>query len=127
MANSYRDALERIRRYVEVRDKLMPLRGLDSIIHGIHGGTEYEAQITLDDLRAIVNGSEPESGESRWPSHESLAFALQALDCSMGLLKERGYQDDSSTLNNLSIARGWLRECVDAARGDATSGGVKNG
>jgi len=74
----------------------------------------------VNEIRELVSRAEPESGESRWPSHESLAFALQALDCSMGLLKERGYQDDSSTLNNLSIARGWLRECVDAARGDAT-------
>ena len=108
MANSYRDALERIRRYVEVRDKLMPLRGLDSIIHGIHGGTEYEAQITLDDLRAIVNGSEPES----IPLEPTAAMVNRYMEI--------------MRLGNIDNAKAHWRAMARAARECATSGSLKD-
>ena len=52
------------------------------------------------------------------PSREQLEFGLTALDCAVVLLKDRGYQDDSSTLNNLSIARGWLAAAARTAESE---------
>lgn len=47
-----REALKPLLHYLAMREA-KPLHGLNEIIHGIHGGTEWEAQITLDHLRAI--------------------------------------------------------------------------
>jgi hypothetical protein len=49
----YKAALDRVRRYVEMRDQ-KPFSGLSDLIHGIHTGTEWEAELMLSDLRVIV-------------------------------------------------------------------------
>jgi hypothetical protein len=51
-----------LRRYVECRAKL-PIRGMDDVIHAIHTGTEYEAELRLSDLRAVIS-VRPDSKES---------------------------------------------------------------
>jgi hypothetical protein len=53
-------ALERIRKYVRIR-KEMPLGGLGEIVHTIHAGTEYEAEISLEDLQTITAAPTPPS------------------------------------------------------------------
>ena len=45
--------LQRLRRYVEMR-RNHPLRGLGESIHQIHSGTEWEAEVRLADLEAIL-------------------------------------------------------------------------
>jgi hypothetical protein len=46
-------AIERVARYVAMRDA-KPLRHADDIIHAIHTGSEWEAELTLSDLREIT-------------------------------------------------------------------------
>lgn len=48
------EELERVKRYIDMRDA-KPLRQIDDSIHGIHMGTEWEAELTLADLRAVVS------------------------------------------------------------------------
>ena len=42
----------RVRRYVAMRGA-KPLKGLGDCIHGIHGGTDYAAELLLSDLRIL--------------------------------------------------------------------------
>jgi hypothetical protein len=46
-------AADRIRHYVAMRDE-MPFRQSGDIIHGIHAGTKWEAELLLSDIRAIL-------------------------------------------------------------------------
>jgi hypothetical protein len=49
-----RGALARVERYLHMRN-VMPIRGIDpDVIHCVHAGTEWEAEIRLSDLRLIV-------------------------------------------------------------------------
>lgn len=48
-----REAVERVRHYVAMRDA-MPFRQLGDDIHGIHTGSAYEAALMLSDLRALL-------------------------------------------------------------------------
>lgn len=50
---SVANAIERIRDYVQIREEYQ-LRGLGDVIHGIHTGTEWEAEVRLSDLRALI-------------------------------------------------------------------------
>lgn len=45
--------MEAVRRYVEMRRK-MPLSGLGDSVHHIHASTEFEAELRLSDLEAII-------------------------------------------------------------------------
>ena len=45
--------LERLRRYVAMRDA-RPMTGIGDTIHAIHTGSEWEAELSLDDLRAVL-------------------------------------------------------------------------
>ena len=47
-------ALERIRRYVAMRAE-MPLRNMDDSIHGVHTGTQWEAELRLSDVAALLD------------------------------------------------------------------------
>jgi hypothetical protein len=47
------EAVGRVRRYVEMR-AAKPLRGVGECIHGVHTGTEWEAELLLSDLRALL-------------------------------------------------------------------------
>lgn len=49
-----RAALARLRRYVEVRTTAKPIAGLCDTVHGVHTGTEWEAEVRLSDLAAVV-------------------------------------------------------------------------
>ena len=46
-------AVGRVRRYVEMR-AAKPLRGVGECIHRVHTGTEWEAELLLSDLRALL-------------------------------------------------------------------------
>ena len=49
-----REAIKRVRHYLEMR-KSKPFRGMDpDLIHGIHSGTKWEAELLLSDLYLIV-------------------------------------------------------------------------
>lgn len=48
-----REALRPVQHYVAMRDA-MPIRGLSDDIHSIHAGTQWEASLSLTDLRAVV-------------------------------------------------------------------------
>ena len=45
---------ERVARYVQMRDE-KPLRNQDDLITRLHTGTEWEAELTLSDLRALLD------------------------------------------------------------------------
>lgn len=47
------EALARVRRYVAMRDA-QSLGRTDDQVHGIHVGTEWEAELSLSDLRAVL-------------------------------------------------------------------------
>lgn len=47
------DALARIKRYLAMRDA-KPVRASTDTIHGIHCGTQWEADLLLSDLRVVV-------------------------------------------------------------------------
>ena len=51
---SGQQAVERIRRYVEMRDA-NPLIGLSDVVHAIHGPPPGGAELLLSDLRALVS------------------------------------------------------------------------
>lgn len=51
-APSVPDALERIQRYVAMRDA-KPIKMLDDEIHSVHVGSEWEAVLNVADLRAV--------------------------------------------------------------------------
>jgi hypothetical protein len=53
---------ERVARYVQMRDE-KPLRGMDDDIHGLHSGTEWEAALSLSDLRALLDERDRLAGE----------------------------------------------------------------
>lgn len=57
---------DRIQRYLNMRN-LKPLPQLGDIIHGIHFGTEYEAELTRGDV------------EELWRQHQSLLSALEEI------------------------------------------------
>lgn len=40
--------------YLKMRDA-KPMRGMADVIHGLHSGTEWEAEITVSDLRTIAS------------------------------------------------------------------------
>jgi hypothetical protein len=44
--------LERLARYVSTRGRI-PMRGLDDVIHAVHGGADA-AELRLSDLRVVV-------------------------------------------------------------------------
>lgn len=46
--------LQRVAHYVRMREE-KPLRQVDDHLHGVHVGTEWEAILTLSDLRSVVN------------------------------------------------------------------------
>lgn len=46
-------AVARIKHYLAMRDA-QPIRQSADIIHGIHSGTEWEADLLLSDLRTVV-------------------------------------------------------------------------
>lgn len=48
-----RQRLDRISRYVMMR-RLKPMRSMDDVIHGIHMGEEWEAELCLSDIDAAV-------------------------------------------------------------------------
>jgi hypothetical protein len=50
---AYDEALTRVRRYLEMRDA-RPLTGIGDCVHVIHGGTEWEGELRLSDLRLVV-------------------------------------------------------------------------
>jgi hypothetical protein len=53
-----REALEPFARYAEMREA-KPLRGLDDVIHGIHPGSEWAAELRLshcEQARAALSG-----------------------------------------------------------------------
>ena len=47
-------ALEPLARFVAAFDA-KPIRGIDDVLYGIHGGSEHEAEIRLSDLRKAVS------------------------------------------------------------------------
>jgi hypothetical protein len=52
--HSYKASIERIARYLRMREE-KPLRGIDADrVHCIHTGTEWEAELRLSDLRALL-------------------------------------------------------------------------
>lgn len=59
MTDRIRPALARIRHYLAMRDA-QPIRASADIIHGIHSGTQWEADLLLSDLR-LVAGAFPET------------------------------------------------------------------
>lgn len=46
-------AADRIRHYVTMRDE-KPFRQLDDVIHAIHTGSQWEAELLLSDIRAVL-------------------------------------------------------------------------
>lgn len=56
--------LPAIRRYIAMRDE-KPIRMLGDDIHGIHAGSEFEASLCVQDLRAAVD------------NHDALVRALE--------------------------------------------------
>jgi hypothetical protein len=48
-----REAVGRVRRYVQMRRE-KPLRQVGEPIHGVHGGTEWEAELRLSDVAALL-------------------------------------------------------------------------
>ncbi len=46
-------ALDRVRRYIAMRDR-QPLSGLSDTIHRIHAFSEWEAELRLSDLREVL-------------------------------------------------------------------------
>lgn len=54
MSKEVEEAAGRIERYVAMRDA-KPLNNLDDLIHGIHTGTEWAAELRLSDLRASLS------------------------------------------------------------------------
>lgn len=46
--------IKRLARYVEVR-RLKPMLGIDGRIHGVHVGTEWEAEVRLSDIAAALD------------------------------------------------------------------------
>ena len=65
------DAVGRLQRYVDMR-KEKPLRGLTESIHGIHFGTEWEAEVRLADIREVLNRVKE--------LEEALGWALEYID-----------------------------------------------
>lgn len=53
-----REAIGPIRHYVACRDA-KPLRNLGEHVHSIHGGTEYDAMLTMAHLRAVLAATAP--------------------------------------------------------------------
>lgn len=53
--------VEAIRHYVAMRDA-KPLRQLDDVIHSVHAGTEWEAELRLSDLRLAATPTPPIEG-----------------------------------------------------------------
>lgn len=47
------DEIERVRRYLAMRDE-KPLRQMDDVINAIHTGTDWEAELRLSDLRRLL-------------------------------------------------------------------------
>lgn len=67
------EALQRVQRYVEMRNA-KPILGLGDTIHAIHIGTEWAAEITLSDLEQVlreVDNVERRAGE--WLARTTLA------------------------------------------------------
>ena len=46
------EQLERLRHYLAMREA-RPLSGLSGMVHGIHSGTEWEAELHLSDIVAV--------------------------------------------------------------------------
>lgn len=72
-----RDALSRVVRYLGMR-RIRPLRQVDEHIHGIHMGTEWEADLRLGDLETVIAAmlSPPSDAEV-----EIVARTLADADC----------------------------------------------
>lgn len=59
-------AIERLERYVKIRDE-KPIRNQDDEIHGVHVGTEWEGTLQLSDLRlvlAALNAARPSTEQT---------------------------------------------------------------
>lgn len=71
------DAFSRVIRYLDMR-RCKPLRQVDEHIHGIHLGTEWEADLRLGDLETVMAAmlSPPNDDEVR-----IVARALADADC----------------------------------------------
>jgi len=56
-----------VRHYIAMREK-MPLASLGGSVHAIHGGTEYGAEISFNDLRMLLS------------MHDALVKALEEIE-----------------------------------------------
>ena len=59
------ESLSRIKRYVQMlHDKPLSQRG--DVLHGIHTGTEWEAELRISDLREVLNLIEELKDSLQW-------------------------------------------------------------
>lgn len=79
------EALARVTRYVEMRQKVK-FRGLDDQIHGIHTGTEYEASLNLSDLETLVA-----AWNRRAPGGAGDAWIIEALTARADAAERDGF------------------------------------
>ena len=101
------EALSRIKRYVQMlHDK--PLSQMGDVVHGVHTGTEWEAELRISDLREVLNlieelkdalqwmvendetneGDEPLEGRSGQSWNEINAYWIDGLNKARNALKE---------------------------------------
>lgn len=90
-------AMARLKHYVDMR-AAKPLQHLDDAVHSIHMGTEWEAELRLSDLRALVSRSE---GLPQLPNVKTLVENANARTAAVTALEE----DDLSSRDAIQVAR----------------------
>jgi hypothetical protein len=97
-------AEDRVRRYLDIRDRVKMLN-LSDVVHAVHSGTEHEAELRLSGVRALLTAA---SNEARLQREVE---ALRARDAGWCLRADE--QDEE--IKRLRIAlRGLLDDHKDA-------------
>lgn len=74
--------LDAIRHYIAMRDA-KPFRQMDDVIHSVHIGTEWEAELRLSDLRLVATPTPPIEGRDA-DVERVIAEAISKADAGFG-------------------------------------------